>query len=98
MTTTTTTHPLVERYVAAVAARLPSDQRADVADELRGSILDSVEDRLDHDPAADRDAVVREVLAGLGDPAVLARGYAATPHWRAPYDPSRSRILGSFRR
>lgn len=96
MTVTTTTHPLVERYVAAVAARLPADQRTDVAEELRGSILDSVEDRLDHDPGADRDTVVREVLAGLGDPAVLARGYAATPHYLvgpANYDTWRGLIL-----
>ena len=34
MNHTTTTDPLVERYVAAVAARLPADQRQDVADEL----------------------------------------------------------------
>lgn len=81
MTVTTTTHPLVERYVAAVSARLPADQRTDVGDELRGSILDSVEDRLDHDPTADREAVVRDVLLGLGDPAVLAQGYAATPRY-----------------
>lgn len=78
MTATTTTHPLVERYVAAVAARLPADQRTDVGEELRGSILDSVEDRLDHDPAADRDAVVREVLTDLGDPGDLARSYTGT--------------------
>lgn len=77
--TTATTDPLVERYVAAVAARLPGDQRTDVADELRASILDSVEDRLDHDPGADPGDVVREVLLELGDPAVLARGYAARP-------------------
>jgi hypothetical protein len=79
MTTTSVTDPLVERYVAAVAARLPGDQRTDVADELRASILDSVEDRLDRDPEAGREAVVRDVLLGLGDPAVLARGYTARP-------------------
>jgi hypothetical protein len=79
MTTTSVTDPLVERYVAAVAARLPGDQRTDVADELRASILDSVEDRLDRDPEAGRDAVVRDVLLGLGDPVVLARGYTARP-------------------
>lgn len=79
MNHTTTTDPLVERYVAAVAARLPADQRQDVADELRATVLDTVEDRLDEGPAPDRDRVVRDVLTDLGDPAVLARGYAARP-------------------
>ena len=79
MTHQTLTDPLVERYAVAVASRLPADQRDDVAAELRASILDSVEDRLDHAPNAARDAVVREVLADLGDPAKLSREYTTTP-------------------
>ncbi|QBR93988.1 HAAS signaling domain-containing protein [Nocardioides euryhalodurans] len=77
----TLSDPLVERYAVAVASRLPADQRDDVAAELRASILDSVEDRLDRDPDAARDAVVREVLLDLGDPIVLARGYATAPRY-----------------
>ncbi len=79
MTTPTATDPLVEQYVAAVGRRLAGAQREDVAAELRASILDSVESRLDREPATDRAAVVRDVLTELGDPAVLARGYTTRP-------------------
>ncbi|WP_432478876.1 HAAS signaling domain-containing protein [Nocardioides sp. GXQ0305] len=79
--TTTLTDPLVERYVAAVGSRLPADQRDDVADELRASILDQVEDRQAASPGADRETVVREVLTGLGDPAALSREYHAGPRY-----------------
>ncbi len=79
MTTQTTTEPLVEQYVAVVARRLPDAQREDVAAELRASILDTVEGRLDREPDTDRATAVRDVLTELGDPAVLARGYSTRP-------------------
>ena len=79
MTTQTITDPLIEQYVAGVARRLPPGQREDVAAELRASILDSVEGRLDREPDGDRATVVREVLTELGDPALLARGYSTRP-------------------
>lgn len=86
MTTTpapsaTSADPLVERYVEAVASRLPADQRTDVADELRASILDSVEDRLDREPEPhlERERVVRGVLTEMGDPARLAESYRGGP-------------------
>lgn len=79
MTTTSPpeTHPQIAAYVAEVARRLPAAQRADVREELRATLLDSVEDRLAGSPDPTRiDEVVQEVLAGLGDPALLARAYA----------------------
>lgn len=83
---TTTTDPLLERYVAAVAARLPADQRRDVADELRATVLDEAEGR---------GVPVRTVVTELGDPALLARGYAPARHLVAPehYDTWRGLVV-----
>ncbi|WP_193610079.1 HAAS signaling domain-containing protein [Nocardioides lijunqiniae] len=67
------TTDLVERYLAAVSRRLPEAIRADVTDELRGTIAD-MRDAHGDDPAA-----TREVLLELGDPAVLARSYDTRP-------------------
>jgi len=85
MTARTTTPPgtaddLVERYVHLVARHLPAAQRSDVADELRTSIWDSVDDRTG--PAveeAHRERAVREVLAEMGEPTRLSHAYAAAP-------------------
>ncbi|WP_261165652.1 permease prefix domain 1-containing protein [Microbacterium sp. Marseille-Q6965] len=62
------------RYVEAATRSLPPDQRDDYADELRASIRDQVDDRIANgeDPAA----AERAVLTDLGDPALLAAGYA----------------------
>ncbi|MFC7484261.1 permease prefix domain 1-containing protein [Luedemannella flava] len=69
-----TTPTLTDRYVDATLRRLPERQRADIERELRASIEDAVEARVDggEDPA---DAE-RAVLTGLGDPARLAAGYS----------------------
>ncbi|MDM8084383.1 permease prefix domain 1-containing protein [Cellulomonas cellasea] len=66
-----------DRYVEAATASLPADQRADHADELRSSIRDQIDARVEQgdEPAAAEVAV----LNSLGDPAVLAAGYAAQP-------------------
>lgn len=72
MTTT-----LTDRYVDATLRRLPADRRPDIDKELRASIADAVDDRVEAgtDPA---DAEVA-VLTDLGDPARLAAGYADQP-------------------
>jgi hypothetical protein len=76
-----TTEPaLAERYVHAVTRRLPEEQRADVADELRGSIGDRVESLLAGRPELDEAAAERVALEELGDPALLADGYRGTRH------------------
>ncbi|MDP9823368.1 hypothetical protein [Nocardioides massiliensis] len=71
---------LVDRYVHAVARHLPAAQRADVADELRAGIWDSVDDRTG-ETADDvrRELAVREVLTEMGEPTQLSHAYAAGP-------------------
>lgn len=68
---------LSDRYVAATLRRLPARQRPDIERELRTSIADAVDDRLEAGtaPAAAEVAVLTE----LGDPARLAAGYADRP-------------------
>ena len=61
---------LIDRYVHAVARKLPSAGRDDVARELRATIDDMLEAR-----GARDDDDVRAVLAELGDPKDLAAGY-----------------------
>ncbi|MFC9976239.1 permease prefix domain 1-containing protein [Spirillospora sp. NPDC127200] len=69
------TNTLTERYVHEVVRRIPADQRADIADELRATIADTVEAHRDADPAA----AEREVLTEMGDPVRLAARYAGRP-------------------
>ncbi|MBM7502051.1 hypothetical protein JOD52_002891 [Brachybacterium muris] len=68
---------LTERYIAATTASLPAESQQDVRAELGVSIDDAVEARIEQgeDPAA----AERAVLTELGDPAVLAAGYADRP-------------------
>jgi hypothetical protein len=74
---TTTTNSLTDRYVEATLRRVPSDKRPDIEKELRASIADAVDDRVEAgtDPAEAEVAVLTE----LGDPARLAAGYADRP-------------------
>jgi len=74
---TITTNSLTDRYVEATLRRVPSDKRPDIEKELRASIADAVDDRVEAgtDPAEAEIAVLTE----LGDPARLAAGYADTP-------------------
>ena len=65
---------LIDRYVHAVARKLPAATRDDVARELRGTIDDMLEARGSRD-----EADVRAVLLELGDPAELAAGYRSAP-------------------
>jgi hypothetical protein len=62
-----------ERYVAAAMRTVPEAQRADLAAELRGSIDDQIEARVEGGEPAD--AAERAVLTALGDPEKLAAGY-----------------------
>lgn len=65
---------LTERYLHAATRRLPEDQRADVAEELRASITDRVESLRAERNQAPEDAE-RLALEELGDPDRLAAGY-----------------------
>ncbi|KGN42306.1 permease prefix domain 1-containing protein [Knoellia aerolata] len=73
MTTTT----LTDRYVWTVTRHLPDDTGPDVARELRATIADAVDAKVDSgvEPAL----AEQEVLSDLGDPDVLARTYGGRP-------------------
>ena len=71
------TATLTERYVHDTIRRLPVDARDDVRRELEGSIADAVEARVERG-AAPAEAE-RLALEDLGDPAVLASGFADRP-------------------
>lgn len=73
MTSTT----LTDRYVWTVTRHLPDDVGPDVARELRATIADAVDAKVEDgvEPATAEDAVLTE----LGDPEVLARTYGGRP-------------------
>ncbi|WP_226531933.1 permease prefix domain 1-containing protein [Microbacterium paraoxydans] len=74
MTTTTT---LTERYISATIRSLRPDVQDDVRAELEASIADAIEARVEQGEAPE-DAE-RAVLVELGDPGILAAGYADRP-------------------
>lgn len=76
MTTRTT---LTDRYVWTVTRHLPSDVGPDVAKELRGTIADAVDDKVE--AGADPEAAEQQVLTDLGDPEALARQYGGRPSY-----------------
>ena len=61
---------LIDRYIYAVTRHLPVDLQADVADELRSTI----EDQLDEMGSRSKKNI-EKVLTTLGDPEILARKY-----------------------
>src|SRR5262245_8394752 len=73
----TTTNTLTDRYVEATLRRVPAEKRPDIDKELRASIADAVDDRIE--AGADRSEAEAAVLTELGDPARLAAGYADRP-------------------
>lgn len=76
---TTTTATLTDRYVDAAMRTIPEAQRADLAAELRGSIDDQIDARLERGEAPD--AAEHAVLTDLGDPDKLAAQYLDRPLW-----------------
>ncbi len=75
MNTTT----LTDRYVDAAMRTVPEKQRADLGAELRASIDDQVDARVEG--GEPHDAAERAVLTELGDPDKLAAGYTDRPLW-----------------
>src|SRR5688500_13664214 len=73
------TTELTDRYIWAVTRSLPEDQRREVGRELRASIEDAIETRLEAGEAPK--AAEINVLQELGDPARLAGQYAERPAW-----------------
>jgi hypothetical protein len=70
MTETTT---LTDRYVDAAMRTVPEKQRSDLGEELRGSIADQIDARVEM--GEPQDAAEIGVLTELGDPDKLAAGY-----------------------
>ena len=70
---------LVDRYVYTALRRVPERQRGDIDRELRASIEDAVEARVD--AGASREAAVEGALTELGDPDRLADRYADRPNY-----------------
>lgn len=77
MSTTTPKGTLTDRYIYAVQRSLPERQRADIDRELRGSIADAVDAKVEG--GADPVEAEKESIAELGDPYRLASGYADRP-------------------
>lgn len=75
--TATATATLTERYIAATIRSLKPESQADVRAELEASIADAIEARVEQGESPD--AAERAVLTDLGDPGVLAAGYADRP-------------------
>lgn len=65
---------LIDRYVLTALRRVPEQQRSDIDRELRASIEDAVEARVDG--GEPHDTAVRNTLLDLGDPDRLADRYA----------------------
>jgi hypothetical protein len=71
------TATLTERYISATICSLKPELQDDVRAELEASIADAVEARMEQGEAADQ--AERAVLTELGDPGLLAAGYADRP-------------------
>ncbi|GGB78733.1 hypothetical protein N798_15380 [Knoellia flava TL1] len=72
-----TSTTLTDRYVWTVTRHLPADVGPDVARELRATIADAVDARVE--AGADPTEAEKEAVAELGDPDVLARQYGGRP-------------------
>ena len=72
------TSSLTDRYVTATVRDLDDEQRVEVERELRTTIEDMIDGRLEAG-APSRPEAERAVLAELGDPVRLAAGYTGRP-------------------
>ena len=68
---------LTDRYIYAVQRSLPEAQRADIDRELRATIADTVDAKIES--GSKPSDAERETLTELGDPYKLAWGYADRP-------------------
>ena len=68
-----------ERYLEVALRSIPEPKRVDVDRELRSSIADAVEERVE--AGEERVAAERAVLEGLGDPTQLAAAYTGRPNY-----------------
>ena len=68
---------LTDRYVYTVLRSLPEAQRADIDRELRATIADTIDAKIEE--GATPESAERDALSDLGDPYKLAWGYADRP-------------------
>ena len=77
---------LIDRYLNAVAAQLPQDERADIIAELRDLILSRFEAREEELGRALTDDEKEAILHEIGHPLVVAARYRKGPDgWRFVY-------------
>lgn len=76
-TTTPVRNQLTDRYVAAVLAGIPEEQRTNVEQPLRASIHQAVEVRTADGSTAEE--AEKAALTALGDPMRVAAGYTGRP-------------------
>ena len=72
-----TTATLTERYISATIRSLTPEVQGDVRAELEGSIGDAIDARLEQGETPEE--AERAVLTELGDPGILAAGFADRP-------------------
>ncbi|GAA3394303.1 permease prefix domain 1-containing protein [Cryptosporangium minutisporangium] len=70
---------LIDRYVFTAVRHVPEAQRADIDRELRASIDDAVDARIE--AGEEREAAIDATLRELGDPRRLADRYADRPQY-----------------
>jgi hypothetical protein len=68
------TDSLIDRYVRTALRRVPERERADIDRELRASIDDAVDARVEN--GEPRETAIEQALLELGDPELLADRYA----------------------
>src|SRR5690606_33697158 len=72
-----TTTDYTDRYVSAVVRGVPERQRADLEKELRASLADDIDARIE--AGADHATAEYAAIQALGDPIVLSAHYAGRP-------------------
>jgi hypothetical protein len=70
---------IIDRYLNAVAAQLPQDQRADIVAELRDMILSRFEEKEEALGRPLTEAEQEEILREIGHPLVVAARYGSGP-------------------
>lgn len=72
-----TTSTLTDRYVSAVVRGVPDRQRADLEQELRASLADAIDARIE--AGSDAKTAEHDAIVELGDPIELSARYTGRP-------------------
>jgi hypothetical protein len=74
---------LIEKYAAEVGKYLPARNRADIEAEIRSTLEDMLEERMQA-PGAEREALTLQLLKEYGAPRKVAESYGATQYLVGP--------------